>query len=174
MLRHKIFRSKGLVSVLIGAFMFLFIPVPGMAQAASQTGSMSGNIYSDDLRVPVEAAVVKIRDIQNGKEDLSLPTDKDGLYTIDGIAEGRYLLGITSEGEDYNFEFIIYIKADEKAKISLALKSGASVVIASKNNKSFFATPFGIAAMAVLGAGTVLGTVALVQRNAEPASPSQK
>ena len=174
MITKQIFRSRVLVSVVICSFIVLFLPVGGAGQAAQRTGAMVGFVYSDHVGTPVESAVVKIRHVENGREFQSTATDKTGYYEIAGIPEGRYLLGVTAGGEDYNFEFNVYIKADERAQLSLALKKGGSAVVGLSKDKAFFATPVGIAILALLGAGLTVGTIALVSGEDAVVSPSRR
>jgi hypothetical protein len=133
-------------------------PLRLAAQAGKNTGALTGNVFVEDLKTPVEGAVIKIRNLVTGKEYQSPPTDKNGTYLIQGIEEGHYSLGVSSKAGDFNFEFQIYVKAGETGKLSVALKPGAPVVVAAKKaKKSFFLTPLGIAtALGALAATTAV------------------
>jgi len=169
----QIFQSKVVIASVICAFLVLVMPVQIFAQAA--TGKMVGFVYEEVLGKPVQNAVVKIRNIETGSEYQSRATDTKGYYEMAGIPEGRYILGVSVDGDDYNFEFEIYIKADETAQLSLALKHGASAVVGVKKEKGFFATPFGIALLALLGAGATIGTVAVITGGDDtPVSPTRR
>jgi len=120
MLNTNFFRSKVLVWSMLAAVSLLFFPHEALALVP--TGSMTGFIFSDDMQSPVEGAVVKLRDVANGKEFQSTFTDKNGLYKIKGIPEGRYLVGVSSQRGDFNFDYQLIVKANETAKLSLALK----------------------------------------------------
>jgi len=117
---EKAFRSKWLAWGVVGAVSLLFFPCEAISQA--KTGAMMGFIYADDAKKPVEGAVVKLRSVQDGKEFQSGPTDKNGMYALKGIAEGRYMVGVSSKEGDFNFDYELLVKADETAKLSLALK----------------------------------------------------
>jgi hypothetical protein len=174
MLRKKIFRSKLLALELLAAFLLLVFPMAGLAQ--TPVGSMYGFVYGEDLKTPVEKAVVKVRNIKSGKEYESAPTDKNGLYKITDIEEGRYVLGVSTSEGDFNFDFIIYIKANESAKLSVALKRGYESVVAQKaekaaKKKSFFLSPEGILVLLAGGAAAIAGTIVAV-RGGTPASVS--
>jgi len=170
MLREKVFRSKSLSLALAGAFLMLFAPIEAPSQTPA-TGSMIGFIYGGDMQTPVERAVVKLKNVENGAEVASTPTDKDGVYTIKNIAEGRYILGVTSGDGDFNFEYQLLIKANEMAKLSLALKPGAATTLAGsaqepekgKKKPGFFVTPLGIAVLVVGSAVVIYGTYKLLQ-----------
>ena len=120
MFKVNFFRSKALIWSMLAAVSLLFFPHEALALAPA--GSMSGCIYADDMKSPVEGAVVKLRDVANGKEFQSTFTDKNGLYKIKGIPEGRYIVGVSSQRGDFNFDYQLVVKANETAKLSLALK----------------------------------------------------
>ncbi|MFC2165963.1 carboxypeptidase-like regulatory domain-containing protein [Acidobacteriota bacterium] len=169
---NQLFKSKGLIASVICAFLVLVVPVQVFAQAA--TGKMVGFVYEQDLGKPVQNAVVKIRSIDSRNEYKSNTTDQRGYYEMAGIPEGRYVLGVSVDGDNYNFEFEVYIKANETAQLSVALKEGASAVVGVRSDKAFFATPFGIALLALLGAGATIGTVALITGGEDTVSPSRR
>ncbi|MEW6456131.1 MAG: hypothetical protein AB1410_05370 [Acidobacteriota bacterium] len=177
MLREKIFRSKALALGVISTFLFMFIPVEALAQVPAATGSMIGFVYGDDMKTPVENAIVKIRNIKDGKEFESAPTDQNGLYKITNIEEGRYILGITTKEGDFNFEYFILMKANEIAKLSFALKPGVASSIGGKagdpEKKPFFKTPLGIVILIAASAAVIYGTYKLLVE-LEVISPSKK
>ena len=184
----KIFRQKFLFIGLIFALLLLFFPVETIAQKSSQPGAIVGFVYGQDLKTPVKNAVVKIRNINEGKEYQSMPTDENGLYKIKDIDEGRYILGVTSDEKDFNFDYVILIKGSEMAKLSLALKPGKSMLLGQEEKgekksdeeekkskkKPFFATPFGIAVIVAASTLGILGTVSLVRPDEAATSPTKK
>jgi hypothetical protein len=48
------------------------------------------------------------------------------MFTIPGIPEGRYVVGVTSGMSDFNFDYSVHIKAGELGKLSVALAPGAA------------------------------------------------
>ena len=164
MLKDEIFRSRALVWGLAAAFLSLLLPVEALAQARG-TGTLIGFIYSEALKAPVENAVVKIRSVSTGKEHMSKPTDKTGLYRIENAEEGRYVLGVTMPQGDFNFEFELFIKAGETAKLSLALKPGqmAALAVPFKTAVSFFKTPLGIATAVLVSGLAIYGGYKLLE-----------
>jgi hypothetical protein len=120
MINVNFFRSKVLAWSMLAAVSLLFFPHQALALAPA--GSMTGFIYADDMKSPVEGAVVKLRDVGNGKEFQSTFTDKNGLYEIKGIPTGRYIVGVSSQRGDFNFDYQLVVKANETANLSLALK----------------------------------------------------
>jgi len=155
--RKTIFRSRALTVWVIIAVLSLFLPIEALSNAQARTGSVAGYVYEGNLDTPVENAVVKIRNVTSKKEFQSAPTNKTGNYQIKDIEEGRYTLGVTTKEGNFNFEFIVFIKANEEAKINVALKPGVASVLAKKEHKAFFLTPLGLAV--ILGSA---GSAAIV------------
>jgi hypothetical protein len=156
MLKIGIFRSRGLAVALIAAFVLLLAPVREFAEPQVKGGVLTGFVYGADMKTPVVNATVKIRNLNTQKE-YSSPTDKMGAYTISGIDEGWYTLGVSSVLGDYNLNYGVYIKAGERAKLNLSMK-GAGVLegkgLGSTAPKGFFATPAGILVIiAAVGGG---------------------
>ena len=159
MLNKKIFRSKWLVWGVIWSVSLLFFPGEALAQAKS--GALLGFIYAADMVSPVAGAVVKLRNVTDGKELQSGPTDKNGMYALKDIAAGRYEIGISAEAGDFNFAYQLQVKAAETAKLAMALTPGgvnmAQGQDANKKKKKrggFFWSPLGIAA--IVGAAGLL------------------
>jgi hypothetical protein len=96
----------------------------GRATRTAGLGTISGFVYGKDISTPVEGAVVKIRGLSVMREMASLPTDEDGMYTISGVPEGRYFLGVSAGEEDFNLDYTLFIKAGELGKLSISLGAG--------------------------------------------------
>ena len=172
--------------VLISALLLLFLFQPSLA-SAQQTGQLTGFIYGDDLKTPVQGAVIKLKNIVDQTLIESTPTSADGLYTIVGIKPGRYVIGIQVGTSGYNCEYILYFKAGVVGKLSLALRTGkiaevtqpvfdAPSGLAEKlpGKRGFFATPAGIATVVVAASATGYGIYHLLQPEEEKASPAKK
>ena len=122
--KGKIFKSKVVAFAILFSFTLLFFPLEALSQKPI-TGILTGFIYYDeDMKFPVENAVVIIRNIKTKVEFKSAVTDKSGLYVISNLEDGLYILGVHSPIGDFNFGFQIRIKANETAKLSLVLKQG--------------------------------------------------
>jgi len=129
MLREKVFRAKWLAWGVIAAVSLLMFPAEALAAAPAVTrgdggaksGAMLGFIYGEDGKTPVEGAMVKLRGVQNGKEFESGPTDKNGMYSIKDIEEGRYTVGVATKAGNFNFDYELMVKAEETAKLNLSL-----------------------------------------------------
>lgn len=177
MLRINIYRSPVLSGIIISAFMLLLLPADSLA---APTGSLIGFIYGSDMKTPVTNAVVKIRNVDNGQEYVSTPTDASGYYKLDKVAEGKYILGIAAPDGEYNFPYIMVLKSGEIGKLSLALKAGSASGLGQeteeptkKERVSFFKTPVGVAVLMVATTLALYGTFKLLEGK-EEASPSKK
>lgn len=111
-----------------GALIALFLSstaVSVSAQTTKTTGSMMGYVFGEDMKTPAENAVVILRSLKDGKEYKSTPADRDGLYKIPVVDEGRYVVGVTTGTGNFNFQSRILIKPNELAILPLTLKAGA-------------------------------------------------
>jgi hypothetical protein len=151
-------KSRWLVWGALVAFGLFVVPFGEVAWAKSQSGSLVGFVYAQDLKTPVAGAVVKVRNMANQKEYASSATDANGMYKIDGIDEGRYILGVTAPAGNFNFDYSMLLKGGEIAKLSVGLAPGTAAAAGAKTGKkSFFSTTAGFLAMvAVEGAIFVL------------------
>ncbi|MDD8030495.1 MAG: carboxypeptidase-like regulatory domain-containing protein [Acidobacteriota bacterium] len=176
MLRKSLYRSPAIIGIVIAMFLWLLVPEKALA---APTGSLVGFIYGNDMKTPVEQAVVKIRNLDNGQEYVSTPTDANGAYKLENVKEGRYILGITAPDGDFNFPYIMAIKGGEIGKLSLTVQSGnvsspaQEVKGAEKEKVSFFRTPAGVAILMVATSLALYGTFKLLEGE-EEASPSKR
>jgi len=188
MLKENIFRSRLLIYAIIGSCSLLFFPHEALSRA--QTGTLTGIIFAEDMKTPIENAVVLVRNVKTKIEFRSNPTDKSGSYVIKNVEEGLYILGVSSPKGDFNFGFQIRVKANEIAKLSLALKPGkkggailagtagagvvAGAVGAGAAGAAFFLTPVGIAVTVSASAALVYGGIITLFGEEEPKSQSKK
>jgi hypothetical protein len=166
--KSPVFRSKILATFLAASFVLLTLPVRDFAAGAPKaTGSLAGHIFNEDMKTPVRNAVVKLRNVASQLEYESEPTDLEGMYTIPGIEEGRYVMGVKSVQGDYNFHYSILIKSDALAKLSVAMKPGAAPVrieqgstgTAKKGLGEFFKSPAGILTLITVAEVTLFAIV---------------
>jgi hypothetical protein len=168
MFNKRFFHSRCLVFALVGTFGWLLLPKDGLAQ--TQTGAMTGFLYGANMKTPVENATVKIRSVRDGKEYSSSLTGKEGLYSINNILAGRYILGVSGPNGDFNFNYEISIKAGEIAKLALALKPMAGGGQQDQNNDDnrkggFFLTPLGIVILVAAGGLLVYGGFKIFEKS---------
>jgi len=155
MIHKSVSRSRWLIWGALAAFSLFIVPVGEVAWANAKGGSLVGFVYGQDMKTPVAGAVVKVRNIANQKEFASGTTDANGMYKIDGVDEGRYILGVTATQGDFNFDYVMLLKGGEMAKLSVALAPGGQATSGDAPKKSFFKSPVGIIVMVVV-VGAVL------------------
>jgi len=154
-MNKSVSRSRWMIWGALVAFTLFIVPVGEVAWAKAQGGVLVGFVYAQDLKTPVAGAVVKVRNIANQKEYASGTTDANGMYKIDGVDEGRYILGVTAPKGDFNFDYVMLLKGGEIAKLSVALAPGGQTTGKDAPKKSFFKSPVGIITMVVV-AGAIL------------------
>ena len=169
----SIFKSRWLAYGVLAAFVLLVMPIGEFARAqatAAQGGSLAGFIYGKDMKTPVAGAVVKIRNLGDEKELASPPTDLNGMYTIPGIPEGRYILGVTSAEGNFDFDYALHVKGSEMGKLSVALAPGAGAQTAGETatkKKGFFSTLAG-RALLITAAGVAVYLIFFTEKEASP------
>jgi hypothetical protein len=181
MLTLKVFKSRLLLTLVLSAFTLLILPVEGFSRSDKTTrgSALVGFIYASDMKTPVQNAVVKLRNVENGYEFFSTPTDATGAYKIEQLKEGKYVLGITATDGDYNFGYLVSVKEGEIGKLSLALMRGEispmgqGTQSAAQDKPSFFYTPVGMAVLMVVTTVALYGAFKLIEGK-EEASPSKK
>ena len=175
MINKKVFGSRFLIFGIIFSVSLLFFPHEALS--APGTGSMTGFLYGSDMKTPAAGAVVKIRNVTNGHEYQSSASDPTGLYAVKNIEEGQYILGVSTDKGDFNFDYQISIKANEVAKLSVALKEGLPTPSQNQNDqnnhkKAFFLTPLGIVILVAAAAALIYGGYELFKGS--NASPSKR
>ncbi len=170
MITHGIFRSKVVAMAALAAFVLLLAPAQGLSQTApaSRTGTLSGTVYGTDKK-PVPNATVRIRNLNTQKE-YSAPTNPKGQYTIPGIEEGWYTVGVSSTQGDFNLTYGVYIKGGETARLSVSMKLGGALEGkgAGGGGRSFFKSPVGILTIVALAGGAGFGIYELTKSEASP------
>jgi len=158
MIASRVFRSRALAGSLIAAFVLLATPLPEFAQTApslTRSGTLVGTVHTEGMKARVLGAVVKIRNLNNQKEYVSLPTDAKGNFRIMGIEEGWYTVGVSASVGDFNLNYGIYIKAGTTAKLGLEMLPGGMLEGTGGGGakKGFFKTPAGILTIVALVGG---------------------
>jgi hypothetical protein len=170
MIHKSMSKSRWLIWAALTAFALFVVPVGEMAWAKEQGGSLAGFVYGKDMKTPVAGAVVKIRNLGDQKELASLPTDANGMYTIPGIPEGRYILGVTSAAGNFDFDYALSVKGSEMGKLSVALAPGAGAQTAGEaatKKKGFFNSWVG-RALIVSAVGVAVYLVFFTEKEASP------
>jgi hypothetical protein len=168
-MNKSVSRSKWMIWGALAAFSLFIAPVGEVAWAKTQGGSLVGFVYAQDLKTPVAGAVVKLRNIASQKEYASGTTDANGMYKIDGVDEGRYILGITATQGDFNFDYVMLLKSGEMAKLSVGLAPGSLAAKGDSLKKNFFNSTAGFAVM--VAAAGALFYVLFISGDGAEASP---
>jgi len=153
-------KSGVLVFAVLAGFLLSMMPA-GLAAmgpgAVAENGSVVGFLYAKDMKTPIAGAVIRIRGLADMREIASPPTDANGMFTIAGIPEGRYVLGVSAAKEDFNLEYALYVKAGELGKLSIALGAGGGGQESggtSVKKKGFFDTVAGrVLVVSAVGVG---------------------
>jgi len=172
-----IYRSKSLTVILIVSFIFLYSAYDLNAEETGK-GNMIGFVYQKDATTPIEGAVVKLRNVATGTGYESTKSDKLGIFKVEDVEEGLYLVGVSAEEGDFNLNNLIGIRANETAKVSFALKPGEEEQEAKPKAKpgglaKFFLSPVGIAVVVAASAVIIYGVVKLSEKEPE-ASPFRR
>jgi len=183
MIGIKLFKSKLITNFLIVAFLGLLClesgflygleREPGKAGEAEAQGIgvLTGKITFEGTKTPVAGAVVKLRNLNNQREFVSRPSDAKGVYTIMDVEEGWYTVGVSTPAGDFNLSYGVYIKAGERASLSMELKQGGGIEGKGLTSKEpFFKTPAGIATIVIAAGGLAFGIYQLTKKE-EEASP---
>lgn len=116
-------------SVRNSPFLFLFFLLiffiatasPGLRAQTQEKGNLAGYVFDKDGKTPIEGAVVVVKNVSTGAVYQAGPTNKQGIFKIEGLSKGIYSFGVTTSIGDFNGNELIGILANETAKISLSL-----------------------------------------------------
>ena len=105
------------------AFALILFSSPYFSRAqAGGKGHLVGYVFHKDGSTPVQGVVVVAKNVTTGTVFQSPKTDGLGVFKFDALDAGIYALGVTSVQGNYNSQDLVGIKADETAKISIALE----------------------------------------------------
>jgi hypothetical protein len=173
----KAVRLKAVAFILIASIITFYSPQFLVAQKVDK-GNLIGFVFEKDGTTPVEGAVVKLKNVSTGTVYESSQSDKLGILKTEGIEEGLYIVGISTNEGNFNVGNLIGIKAAETAKVSFALKpEGQEEEKAPKPKPGglakFFLSPVGIALIIAASSAIIYGVVKLSEKEPE-ASPFRK
>ncbi|TET70666.1 MAG: carboxypeptidase regulatory-like domain-containing protein [Candidatus Aminicenantes bacterium] len=163
----KSLKLKSVFFLLIFSFLMFYSPHLINGKALGK-GNLIGFVYDKDGTTPLEGAIVKLKNVSTSSIYESGKADKLGVFKIEGIDEGLYVVGISSKEGSFNVENFIGIKANETAKVSFSLEPQAGGVKANmpkmkKGNflAKFFTSPVGLAVITASSVAIVYSTVEL-------------
>jgi hypothetical protein len=90
---------------------------------ALEKGNLIGFVYDRDGKTPVEGAVVVVKNTSSGAVYRAAPTNKQGMFIIQGLSKGIYSFGIATPQGDFNGNELIGILANETSKIAVSLNA---------------------------------------------------
>lgn len=151
----KVRNFKVICPILLISFFTLLIPSELFSKAGN--GSLTGFVYGEDGVTPQKGAVVKIQNVKTGEVFESNPADENGMYKVTDITPGMYIIGVEVKGEGYNALDGIYIRGNEIAKLSFALKPLQEEEKEKEEKKpvGFFKKPLGIAIL-IVGSAAII------------------
>src|SRR3989442_7423582 len=97
-------------------------PVPLGAAAAQPSASFTGRIFLADAKTPVREATVNAFNVDTEKTFKSGITGPDGAYALDGLAPGRYEIGISTAAGIYVVATNMNVNAGQTRPPSFALQ----------------------------------------------------
>ncbi len=173
MLKKDIFRSKTMAVLVLASFFVLVAPLGVFAADESPEPqvrtSLTGFVYNGGKN-PLSGALVKVRNMANGREYVSEPSDANGMYKISGIDAGWYFLTVTTPEGDFNLSNGFYLKGGDVAKLSVSLQPGGALEAwgsAYSIKKPFFKTAGGITVIVLGVAGAGFGLYSLLKKEGE-------
>lgn len=174
--------SREAVKVVSCVLIPLFLVFLSPARLEASGGHLEGFIYASDGTTPVEGAVLKLRNLQNGEEYVSGPSDALGRVSLNDLEPGLYLAGISTGTGDYNFDHMVGIREGVTGKISFSLGDASGQI--EKNSAQeqgeqkrggilgFFTSTLGLALLSAATIGTAIAFVVSGEDTAaQPASP---
>jgi len=107
--------------IFLGAMIVFTAGVFAAAAAPADLGALSGSVVGEDMTTPLAGAVVRIVNVADGREFVSLPSGPNGLFELAGIAEGRYAVTVISGGASFTLEERLYVKGRENGELRMGL-----------------------------------------------------
>jgi hypothetical protein len=96
------------------------IPSAARPQEAGK-GNLVGFVYERDGSIPVEGAVIVVKNLTTGFVSESPGSDGLGAFKVLGLESGIYALGVRSAKGSYNSQDLFGVTAGKTAKISISL-----------------------------------------------------
>jgi len=111
--------------VLIIVGFFLTMSVSGWAAKQPLSGALTGTVFNEGMKTPLNTIVIRIINVVTGQEYRSESSMPNGAFTVSGIEEGRYLVGIVTAAGEFSLGRGILIKGSEIGRLDLWLKNGS-------------------------------------------------
>jgi hypothetical protein len=146
--------------------------IPCFSQEPHRThGDLVGHIYEKDGVTPVGQAVVQIERLPDGKVYTSILSDHEGLFNMQRIEKGLYLIGVRTPLGHFNGQKLLGIlfSTDESAQVEIVIASEAEYSDAS-SFVPLFPDPVGRASI-VAGNGCIFDGIAKIDDKPREAGP---
>jgi hypothetical protein len=128
-MRHSAFKGH---FFLLAALLALLLPLAASQTVPSAgTGTLVGTFFEKDGATPVSGAIIKLKNISSGSIYEAAPSDKAGLFRLEGLAKGIYTFGILTPAGNFNSNELIGILENETTKISVSLSIYESQILQS-------------------------------------------
>ncbi len=116
--------AKIKLTMVLLCFSLVLLYFPNIAKAEGQTtGKLIGFIFSEDGTTPLKGAVVTLRNVSTGEIYKSSETDDHGVFKVEEMQKGLYVMGVSSFNGDYNAEDLIGVHSGRTEKLSITLKT---------------------------------------------------
>jgi hypothetical protein len=111
------------LSVFVIFIVFFLVSSCLFAAERTAKGNIIGFLYAKDGTTPLEAGIVKFKNLTSGTVFESSKSDSNGIFKVQGIESGIYTYGVLTPDGDFNADNLvgIRIQENETAKMSIAV-----------------------------------------------------
>lgn len=110
--------------VVLAGILALLLPVSAtQVKPSPGAGTLVGTFFEKDGTTPVSGAILKLKNISSGSVYEAPPSDKAGIFRLEGLTKGIYTFGITTAAGNFNSNELIGIIEGETTKISISLNA---------------------------------------------------
>jgi hypothetical protein len=104
----------------------MIVPIPvltGPIFAENQCGNLTGFVYGEDGKTPLQDATVCLRCVETNKVYQSTPTARTGDYRVLGVEAGTYVVGLKVNEKTYNVENAVNVCSGRTDIISFSIQT---------------------------------------------------
>ncbi len=99
--------------------------------SGNDRGNLIGFVYGNDGATPADGVKVMVRNVTTGTVYESGRTDAAGVFKFEGLSQGVYAVGVSSNDGSFNGADFIGVASGETAKVSIALRPFSSTEAAA-------------------------------------------
>ncbi len=117
------FKEIKVKGILIVLFLLIFCSSGFLMSESAGRGNIIGFVYGEDGTIPLEGAVVQVKNMSTGIIYDSSVSDEYGIFKVQGVESGIYMYGVKTSQGDFNSDSLVGLKVskDETAKMSVSL-----------------------------------------------------